>query len=105
MFRISKYAFLFPFSIVISCEFYLKGRIAAKLIEKARKDGTWVLIQNCKMCTSWMPELEKIFEDLSPENTHPNFRLWLTSQPFDKVTQNIWICLTICPSERYKYTR
>lgn len=60
-----------------------QGPRAEKLILKARKDGLWVMLENCHLAKSWLPQLDQIIERLQEEDesTHPDFRLFLTSMP------------------------
>ena len=61
-----------------------QGPGAERLIEDGRKSGHWVFLQNCHLARTWMPRLELILEALNssaPEDTNPEFRLYLTSMP------------------------
>jgi len=61
-----------------------QGKKAELLIQKGIKEGLWILLQNCHLARSWMPNLEKIVENLASnfdEEIHKDFRLFLTSMP------------------------
>ena len=44
------------------------GPIAEQLTDKARKDGSWVVLQNCHLAPSWMTTMEKIIEGFTDDN-------------------------------------
>ena len=58
-----------------------QGPKAEKLIKMGVDRGMWVCLQNCHLSTSWMPKMEQIIEQFSPDQVHKDFRLWLTSMP------------------------
>ena len=40
---------------------------AKKIMLDAMENGSWVLLQNCHVFLSWIPELEVIIENTYPE--------------------------------------
>jgi len=58
-----------------------QGPRAAKVLETAQVLGSWVLLSNCHLMESWMPQLEATVENFNPVAMSSNFRLWLTSMP------------------------
>ena len=61
-----------------------QGKKAEILVTEGAVKGTWVFLQNCHLYLSWLTELERLCEDLTPDTTHKDFRLWLTSMPSPK---------------------
>ena len=60
-------------------------RVATEMIEMGKREGNWVLLQNCHLFKSWMPALEEICEKFKEDDKHihSDFRLILTSMPAD----------------------
>ncbi|KAK8860630.1 hypothetical protein M9Y10_012295 [Tritrichomonas musculus] len=56
-----------------------RGQGAKELILEAAEKGFWVLLQNCHLSLSWMPQLEYIVNNLDPAKTHQRFRLCLVT--------------------------
>jgi len=61
-----------------------QGPKAEKLMDVAQQVGSWVMLQNCHLATSWMPKLDRMLEESDPKKIHREFRLWLTSYPSAK---------------------
>ncbi|CAH8587314.1 unnamed protein product [Heterobilharzia americana] len=54
---------------------------AESLLESSISRGNWLMLQNCHLLVKWLQVLEKYLERLS--KPHPDFRLWLTTEPCD----------------------
>ncbi|XP_077357601.1 dynein axonemal heavy chain 2 isoform X2 [Festucalex cinctus] len=63
--------------------------IAKKMIEEGVRKGHWVFLANCHLSLSWMPELDKLVEQLEVQKPHADFRLWLSSSPHPEFPINI----------------
>eukprot|EP01138_Halocafeteria_seosinensis_P014623 gb/GECG01014928.1/.p1 GENE.gb/GECG01014928.1/~~gb/GECG01014928.1/.p1 ORF type:complete len:733 (+),score=87.59 gb/GECG01014928.1/:1-2199(+) len=55
---------------------------AEELLHLGSQRGYWILLQNCHLLLSWLQNLERFIQTL--KEPHPDFRLWLTTEPTDK---------------------
>lgn len=60
-----------------------QNSVAIKLIEDGIKTGDWIILQNCHLAADWMSALERITDNLAPDTTNPDFRLFLTTNSTD----------------------
>jgi len=63
-------------SLSMSDEQQTKAEI---FVERTRREGGWIFLQNCHHAASWLPQLEQICENLNLSGTSLDFRLWLSS--------------------------
>ncbi|XP_071945421.1 dynein axonemal heavy chain 10-like [Antedon mediterranea] len=54
-------------------------KVALQLLETAIARGQWLMLQNCHLLAKWLRDLEKALERIA--KPHPDFRLWLTTDP------------------------
>merc|ERR1711957_275213 len=54
---------------------------ANDLVAESCKNGNWVMLQNCHLSASYMPELENLVQGFFDQEVNPDFRLFLTSAP------------------------
>ena len=61
-----------------------KDIIANQEVDRLCKEGGWLILQNVHLMPKWLLELEKRIEKNAAE-AHPDFRLFLTSDPSNKI--------------------
>lgn len=49
------------------------------LLDNALRQGMWLMLQNGHLLVKFVRELEKFLDKI--ENPHPDFRLWITTDP------------------------
>ncbi|XP_071880489.1 dynein axonemal heavy chain 10 isoform X1 [Anas platyrhynchos] len=54
-------------------------KIALQMLENVAVSGEWLMLQNCHLLVRWLVTLEKALEKIT--KPHPDFRLWLTTDP------------------------
>ena len=59
-----------------------QGPIAERLMAEGTAKGNWVCLQNCHLCVSWLPTLDRLLEELrDADGISEDYRLWLTTMP------------------------
>lgn len=70
-----------------------QGIYAERAIKDAMETGGWVILENCHLFPSWMPELsklvEEIFEAKPGQDVNKEFRLFLTTKPTEVFPQSV----------------
>jgi dynein heavy chain len=68
-----------------------QGPNAMRLIQQGRRSGDWIVLQNCHLGESFMPDLERVIGEFEQPGAdlHPDFRLWLTSMPSTVMPQTV----------------
>ena len=56
-----------------------QGPKAMVMMEHGKQKGLWVVLQNCHLAVSWMPTLERLCEQTTDDECHPDYRLWCTT--------------------------
>ncbi|KAH8358423.1 hypothetical protein KR093_000053 [Drosophila rubida] len=54
-------------------------KTAMNMLDNALKQGQWLMLQNGHLLVKFVRELEKFLDKV--ENPHPDFRLWITTDP------------------------
>uniref|UniRef100_A0A8C5QH48 AAA+ ATPase domain-containing protein n=1 Tax=Leptobrachium leishanense TaxID=445787 RepID=A0A8C5QH48_9ANUR len=62
--------------------------IAEIAMEKASKEGHWVILQNIHLVAKWLSTLEKLLEKYS-EESHPNYRVFMSAEPAQTLKEHI----------------
>jgi len=55
--------------------------VAMAKLAMGHTEGHWVMLQNVHLMPAWCGELEKKLDVFALENSHPNFRLFLSADP------------------------
>ena len=55
--------------ILFTLLLYLQGQKAQELVTSAQAEGCWVFLQNCHIVPEWLPDLKKLCESFSLQNT------------------------------------
>jgi dynein heavy chain len=62
-----------------------QDKFANDKLDAGHKEGLWVMLQNVHLMPSYLYELEKRLNAFALEGSHPNFRLFLTSDPSNAI--------------------
>jgi len=62
-----------------------QDKVATRLLETAHKEGHFVVLNNLHLMPKWLPHLEKLLDQFKDQGSHENFRLFLSSDPSDRI--------------------
>ncbi|CAK9104463.1 Dynein axonemal heavy chain 17 (Axonemal beta dynein heavy chain 17) (Axonemal dynein heavy chain-like protein 1) (Ciliary dynein heavy chain 17) (Ciliary dynein heavy chain-like protein 1) (Dynein axonemal light chain 2) [Durusdinium trenchii] len=62
-----------------------QDKVAEELLEGANKQGHWVVLANVHLMPRWLPQLEKLLDQFKEQGGHENFRLFLSSDPSNRI--------------------
>ncbi|XP_072570592.1 dynein axonemal heavy chain 11 isoform X2 [Paramormyrops kingsleyae] len=62
--------------------------VAELAMEKASKEGHWVILQNIHLVAKWLGTLEALLERYS-ESSHPDYRVFMSAEPAPSALEHI----------------